>query len=359
MAKDGKIIFIGCGTGRCGTASLVRLVEGCRNCACSHERRPLLPWDFDEKRFKERLAFFSNSTTRLSGDVSYAYLPYIERFIQALSVVKIICLERDRQSVVDSFIWKTIGRNHWYHHDGTVWAKDPVWDATFPKYDIADKRKAIGAYWDEYRTRVRRIAEMYPDNLCLFKTGTLNSIQGQKKVFDFLEISENDRCYQDHLKYNIGEPVKASWTEEAGYARMRRIIHTAENIHSVLPSQCRLILVDQEQIRDYIPAGCHVIPFLERSGVYYGPPSDDSTAIRELKRLRRTGSDFIVFAWPAFWWLDYYTGLNRYLRSKYRCLCENERIIVFDLRTVFFTAVKSNKKEDRSKPATQQPLDRF
>jgi len=335
MAKEGKIIFIGCGTGRCGTTSLVKLVQGCRKCVCSHERRPLLPWAFDEKRFQERLAFFSNSNARLTGDVSYAYLPYLERFIHALPDVKIIWLERDRQSVIDSFMWKTMGRNHWYNHNGTVWAKDPVWDATFPKYDIADKPKAIGAYWDEYRTRMRQFSEMYPDNLHLFRTERLNSSRGQAEIFDFLEISAKDRCHQDHLKYNIRGPVKAAWTEEAGYAWMQRIIHATEDINSVLPSKCRLILVDQEQIRDYIRADFHVIPFLERSGGYYGPPTDDSTAIRELKRLRRTGADFIAFAWPAFWWLDFFKGLNQYLRSKYRCLCENDRIIVFDLESSY------------------------
>jgi hypothetical protein len=41
---------------------------------------------------------------------------------------------------------------------------------------------------------------------------------------------------------------------------------------------------------------------------------------------------FIVFAWLAFWWLDHYPGLNRYLRSRYRCVVHNERVAVFDLR---------------------------
>ena len=41
----------------------------------------------------------------------------------------------------------------------------------------------------------------------------------------------------------------------------------------------------------------------------------------------------MVFAWPAFWWLDHYSGLNRYLRLKFQCRLESELVVVFDLRT--------------------------
>jgi hypothetical protein len=44
------------------------------------------------------------------------------------------------------------------------------------------------------------------------------------------------------------------------------------------------------------------------------------------------GAGFIVFAWPAFWWLDHYAGLHRHLRAHFRCVLENDRLVVFDLR---------------------------
>ena len=43
MHANEKVILIGCGTGRCGTVSLSRLVDGCVDATCTHERRPLLP----------------------------------------------------------------------------------------------------------------------------------------------------------------------------------------------------------------------------------------------------------------------------------------------------------------------------
>jgi hypothetical protein len=55
-------------------------------------------------------------------------------------------------------------------------------------------------------------------------------------------------------------------------------------------------------------------------------------AIQELDRLRQCGASFIVLAWPAFWWFDYYSELHRHLRSEFLCVLENERLVVFDLR---------------------------
>jgi hypothetical protein len=41
----------------------------------------------------------------------------------------------------------------------------------------------------------------------------------------------------------------------------------------------------------------------------------------------------MVFAWPAFWWLDVYQKFHHYLRSNFAPLLENERLVVFDLRS--------------------------
>jgi hypothetical protein len=101
----------------------------------------------------------------------------------------------------------------------------------------------------------------------------------------------------------------------------------------VVPRESRFILIDGEGLRAEIDTGRHVIPFLERDGRYWGPPPEDSTAIRELKRLRQSGAQFLIVAWPAFWWLDHYAGLHAHLRAQYRHVLETERVVIFDLRT--------------------------
>jgi hypothetical protein len=106
----------------------------------------------------------------------------------------------------------------------------------------------------------------------------------------------------------------------------------AEEIARVIPVSDSFILVDQNQWGSQFVTDRRYVPFLERDGQYWGLPPDDQTAIRELERLRGSGANFIVFGWPAFWWLDYYSGLGDYLSLNFHCALKNIRLIAFDLR---------------------------
>jgi glycosyltransferase involved in cell wall biosynthesis len=112
-------------------------------------------------------------------------------------------------------------------------------------------------------------------------------------------------------------------------SRLRR---AAKDIKALVPAESIIILVDQGSFGNAFFPGGRSIPFLERNGCYWGCPPDDDTAIREVERLRLAGADFIVFGWPAFWWLDHYAELSRYLRSRFRCSLENRQLVVFDMR---------------------------
>jgi SAM-dependent methyltransferase len=92
-----------------------------------------------------------------------------------------------------------------------------------------------------------------------------------------------------------------------------------------------LIQWDHWGEEDWVP-GRQAVPFLERDGEYWGPPPDEVTAIREFDRLRRSGVSFLVVVWPAFWWLERYPALFCHLRALYRCVLDNDRVVVFDLR---------------------------
>lgn len=114
------------------------------------------------------------------------------------------------------------------------------------------------------------------------------------------------------------------WTE-----RLQRAI---QEIEKLIPPGETFILVDNAQWGVDGIADRHVIPFVERDGQYWGPPADDPTALSELERLQRLGANFIVFGWPAFWWLDYYPGLRRHLHLQFPCILKNSRLIAFDLQ---------------------------
>lgn len=105
----------------------------------------------------------------------------------------------------------------------------------------------------------------------------------------------------------------------------------AEEIAALIPPGERFILLDEAAFAPQAFAGRRPVPFLEHDGQYWGPPADDATAIRELMRLRDSTVHFLVIAWPAFWWLDYYAGLRDYLYAHFRCVRSNSRLIVFNV----------------------------
>jgi hypothetical protein len=105
----------------------------------------------------------------------------------------------------------------------------------------------------------------------------------------------------------------------------------AKALAAVIPAGDTYIFVEEDRIGRGFP-GRPALPFLERHGDYWGPPADAATAIQDLERLRDSGAAHIAFPWFTFWWLEHYGEFARHLRAKYRCVVENERLIVFDLR---------------------------
>jgi Glycosyl transferase family 2 len=112
-----------------------------------------------------------------------------------------------------------------------------------------------------------------------------------------------------------------------------RVERAVQDLTGVVGAGDTCILVDDDRLRSELAVGRHVFPFLERDGQYWGPPPDDDTAIRELQRLRQAGARYLVFAWPAFWWLEHYQGLHRYVQSQFARVLENEQLVIFDLRS--------------------------
>lgn len=120
-----------------------------------------------------------------------------------------------------------------------------------------------------------------------------------------------------------------SWKHNSWFHRLDRSI---KELTALAGSEKSFILVDDAtwETEKIFQRG-QAKPFLERDGQFWGPPEDDRSAISELERQRQAGVSFIAFAWPAFWWLDFYKDFQRHLRSHSRCLLENERLLVFDL----------------------------
>jgi glycosyltransferase involved in cell wall biosynthesis len=139
-------------------------------------------------------------------------------------------------------------------------------------------------------------------------------------------------------------PDPGRWRAKGWWHQIDRALRA---IAAHVPPEDAFILVNQEAWgTGPVVGGRRRIPFLEREGEYWGEPADDATAIRELERLRQSGANFVVFAQPALWWLDYYSGLQRHLRSNFCCTLEDDTLAVFDLRAEVCTGAGTRKGWD-------------
>jgi glycosyltransferase involved in cell wall biosynthesis len=143
------------------------------------------------------------------------------------------------------------------------------------------------------------------------------------------------QLYQSLKQQGIGvDEVFESWRGPY-YRQLEHMVEIGQELEPHIPPDSSYILVDMCQWSSgQLLEHCRSIPFLEKDGLYWGSPINDTHAIEEFDRLHRKGANFIVFGYPAFWWFDYYPEFNRYLRSNFRCILDNENLIVFDLQLV-------------------------
>lgn len=130
---------------------------------------------------------------------------------------------------------------------------------------------------------------------------------------------------------SLGLPFDAEQVREN--SRWHQMQIAVERIKTVVPEGESFILVDQDHWKtneQFI--GRRRFLFPERDGQFWGYPEDDESAIRELERLRGNGAHFIVFVWPYLWWLDHYKDFAEHLRTNYRCVANDARLVAFNLR---------------------------
>ena len=136
---------------------------------------------------------------------------------------------------------------------------------------------------------------------------------------------------------DINELMALTWKEANEHDPLMKQLYFAKQVlDALIPLGDTFIMVDECKWHPGVAGpweGWYAIPFLERDGKCWGPPSNDETGIREVERLRQSGANFTVFLWPAFWWLEYYSRLHAYLCTHFTCVLKNERLVVFDLRS--------------------------
>jgi hypothetical protein len=155
----------------------------------------------------------------------------------------------------------------------------------------------------------------------------------------YLAHGQEELTQQDGVNQRIREALYLADVERVkrepspSYRWHQQVREAMEEIATLVPRGETFILPDSIKLgAGEVVAGRHCIPLCESDGHFAGRPASDAAAIGELERLRQAGAKFIVFAWPAFWWLECYAGLHRHLQSTASCLVKSDRVVVFDLR---------------------------
>jgi Sulfotransferase family len=243
------VIVIGLGTGRSGTASLAKLLSAQRDAFCFHEMnpacvrfsgtprpilnaideyqaildsgdpsmltvdlsRPLVAKAYDELCKMPRL--------RLIGDIAFYYLTYVEAIAARNPNVRFLCMRRDIDETVASWM-KKLRVNRWpskhladrlgslitrapfykssnpfMNHDGTEWEIDPVWDKCFPKFEAVTMPEAVSKYCEFYYTEAESLAARLAPVFRFVETARMNDRDYQVGVLDFVGVPERERIY--------------------------------------------------------------------------------------------------------------------------------------------------------------------
>ena len=95
-----------------------------------------------------------------------------------------------------------------------------------------------------------------------------------------------------------------------------------------IPPHSTIIVADEEQIRGML-SNWRTLPFTERDDQYWGPPSSDEEAIREVERQFQSGVKWIVIAWPMFWMLERFPLFAAYLDNTLSLCCKTRAVRIF------------------------------
>jgi hypothetical protein len=184
MNPPERYIF-GFGTGRCGTVSLARVLQSQDDTRGFHECEgfpEIIPYTarieetgLPEWLRKPRALEAWKPEPRVCRTLAFV-APYLTPHINDLLLLfpnsVAVCMWRDEEAVVRSYLKKANGRDHWRSRHGNP----SQWDAAFPKFDDAlTTGEAIRRYWRHYSEIHGSLAHWYPGRVFDLRMEDMNS----------------------------------------------------------------------------------------------------------------------------------------------------------------------------------------
>ena len=144
-----------------------------------------------------------NNNFKVTGDIAFYFLPYIELLINNFPYIKLICTKKSKKYIFNDvmsdiktdnsifsrlFMFKKQYKNHWVEHNGRNWEKDYVLDKCYPTFHNNNLKESVNKYIDLYISDIKKIQKKYPKNLKVFYSDELDSKYGTKKVLSFIGV---------------------------------------------------------------------------------------------------------------------------------------------------------------------------
>lgn len=143
------------------------------------------------------------------------------------------------------------------------------------------------------------------------------------------------KALAQELRHMGIEADTASWMgPQRGYAWMTDMLSLPDALVQVIPEGATFLFIEENTLGGRFVSNRKALPFMERDGAYWGLPPDGATAAAEVRRLCRSGAEFLVIIRSCFWWLEAYPELDELLRAKCSRILDDHRAIVFDLRAL-------------------------
>jgi hypothetical protein len=114
------------------------------------------------------------------------------------------------------------------------------------------------------------------------------------------------------------------------WLELRRAYLNSQDIAAHVPVGGTYVLVDYEILGESPSPGRQAVPLVGSSRRQSRP--DNAAMLRAIEAHRGAGVEYLVVAWPAFWWLPPGSQLAESLDARFPRVVDNDNTIVFDIR---------------------------
>jgi hypothetical protein len=180
------------GTGRCGTKSYAYVLNEQKGVKAEHEIIKC-NWNYHSNRIDKNIKHLSGilnyHDVYLAVAVALYFLPYAEYLIESYNI-KCICLKRNREDTINSYISKFKGRNYFDMNYVNSYYKG--WNKCYPKFGFnVSLEDGLEIFYDNYYSISEYLQRRYPDNFKIYNMPkVLTDSEYQLSSLEFIGVKD-------------------------------------------------------------------------------------------------------------------------------------------------------------------------